>query len=171
MKMDEITKLVDKKAIKLIRFLYCDNGSIIRGKAATNNTFLRASKTGIGLTCAQQAFNLFDQLQPVKGFEPVGEVRMIPDIDSLKILPYADSTAAAICDQVTRDGKPSPACQRSFLKKMIAVLESYNIKLQVAFENEFSLYRQSPEGADVPLDHSQCFSSIAMDRASSIRNY
>jgi glutamine synthetase len=41
------------------------------------------------LTVAMQAMNGLDQLQPVEGLGPVGEIRLIPDLTTFRILPYA----------------------------------------------------------------------------------
>jgi len=168
MELDKIDNQLINNSVKLIRFLYCDNSSIIRGKCVTDKTFDKRKKNGIGLTTAQQAVNMFDQLQPVKGFEPVGEVRLVPDFQSFKILPYVKNTAAVMCNLITNENKPWSACPRSFLKKMISSLENCGYKIQVAFENEFCLYRQNDNGEYIPLDHSQCFSSISMASASNV---
>ncbi|MCP4178499.1 MAG: glutamine synthetase [bacterium] len=168
MELDELSNQIINNSIKLIRFLYCDNSSIIRGKTSTDKTFDKNKHKGIGLTLAQQAVNMFDQLQPVKGFQPVGEARLIPDLNSLKILPYDKNNAAVMCDLITSDNKSWSACQRSFLKKMIDLLSKNGLKMQVAFENEFCLYKQNENGDYIPLDHSQCFSSISMSSASKV---
>ncbi|HJO95627.1 MAG TPA: glutamine synthetase family protein [Victivallales bacterium] len=170
MELDEVSNLLINNSIKLIRFLYCDNSSIIRGKAATDKTFDASKKAGIGLTVAQQAVNMFDQLQPVEGFQPVREVRLVPDLQSLKILPYAENTAAVMCDLMTSENKSWAACQRYFIKRMISSFEHHGYKIQAAFENEFCLYKQNDNGDCIPLDHSQCFSSISMASASKIIN-
>ena len=103
-----------------------------------------ASRTGfgrgIGLTVAMQAMNSLDQLQPVEGMGPVGEIRLVPGpVD----VPGAAVRAADRGDA----GRPrSPGrrsrrrvCQRSFLKRMEARLLERGARLEVAFENEFSL--------------------------------
>ena len=46
------------------------------------------------MTLAMQAMNTLDQLQPVEGHGPVGEFRLVPDLDTFRVLPYAPHTGA-----------------------------------------------------------------------------
>jgi glutamine synthetase len=105
--------------------------------------------------------NGLDQLQPVEGMGPVGEVRLVPDLETFRILPYAPRTGAVLVDLVGLDGEPAPQCPRSFLKRMAARLVERGSVLEVSFENEFSLAVPS-DGGFVPVDSSLCFSTIGM---------
>jgi glutamine synthetase len=67
-----------------------------------------------------QAMNMLDQLAPVEGMGPVGEIRLIPDPETFKVLPYAPHSAAMTVDMCYNDGSPWEACPRSFLKRQIA---------------------------------------------------
>ncbi len=50
--------------VRLVRFLYTDNGGIIRGKVTHVNGLRDRINDGIGLTLAMQAMNMLDQLAP-----------------------------------------------------------------------------------------------------------
>jgi glutamine synthetase len=154
--------------VRLIRFLYCDNGCTIRGKLAHIDSLAARLKSGIGLTVAMQAMNMLDQLQPVEGMGPVGEIRLIPDPDSFVILPYAPNSAAMMCDMLSLDHQPWGACPRTFLKRMIARAAGQGLTFQAALENEFSLLRPDEEGGYSPIDTALCFSSIAMMAAAEV---
>src|SRR5262245_11356029 len=52
------------KNIQVVRFLYCDNGSVIRGKACHTRFLESYLRSGIGLTVAMQSMNMLDQLVP-----------------------------------------------------------------------------------------------------------
>ncbi len=108
-----------------------------------------------------QAMSGLDQLQPVEGMGPIGEVRLVPDLDTFRVLPYAPRTGALLVDLVGLDGEAAPQCPRSFLKRMIAWLDKRGLTLEVAFENEFSLATRSDDGF-TPVDSSLCFSTIGM---------
>src|SRR5262249_5189246 len=101
-----------------------------------------------------------DQLQPVEGMGPVGELRIVPDPDTFRVLPYAPHTGAMLVDQVQLDGGPAPVCQRSFLKRMEARFAERGARLEDAFENEFSLATEV-DGAFVPIHSGLCFSTIS----------
>ena len=73
--------------VRLVRFMYCDNGGIIRGKATHVNGLARRMVEGIGQTLAMQAFASIDALAAVEGMGPVGEFRLVPDPSTFIILP------------------------------------------------------------------------------------
>jgi glutamine synthetase len=150
--------------IQLVRFLYCGNDGVVRGKAAHTRFLPAFLQSGIGLTVAMQSFNMLDQLVAEGSFGPVGEVRLVPDPASFAVLPYAPGTARMLCDMTTLDGQPWEACPRAFLRRMIARAAAQGFVFKAAMENEFTLARRE-NGRYVPLDHSPCFSTIGMDGA------
>ena len=147
----------------LIRFLYVDHGGVVRGKSTSRASLEQRMATGIGLTVAMQAMNMLDELQPVAGMGPVGEVRIVPDPDTYVDLPYAPGAAAMMSDLVRLDGEPWEACPRSFLKEAVTAAAAEGIALRAAFEPEFLLARREtdPDGQGrlTPIDESLCFST------------
>src|SRR5207245_9517267 len=103
-----------------------------RGKASGRHGLEGRLEGGIGLTVAMQAMNALDQLQPVPGMGPVGEIRLVPDLATFRVLPYAPSTGAVLTDHVGLDGAPAGACQRSFLKRMTYRLAELGLVLRGA---------------------------------------
>ncbi len=164
MKAQEIVKHADEADLRLVRFIWCGNDGTIRAKSSARNGLEGRIASGIGLTVAMQAMNGLDQLQPVDGMGPVGELRLVPDPDTFRVLPYAPHTGAMLVDHVMLDGTPAPVCQRSFLKRMEDRLAERNMRLEVAFENEFSLATRS-DGQFVPIDSGLCFSTISATAA------
>jgi glutamine synthetase len=153
--------------VQLVRFLYCGNDGLIRGKACTTEFLDSYLVSGIGLTVAMQSMNMLDHLVPEGSFGPVGEIRLIADPATFALLPYLPRTARLLCDMQTLEGDPWVACPRSFLKKMIARAAERGLVARAAFENEFSLARRDGSGY-TPLDLSNCFSTIGMDGAAPV---
>jgi glutamine synthetase len=160
----DVVRQADEAGLRLVRFLWCGNDGTVRAKASTLPGLEGRIRSGIGLTVAMQAMNALDQLQPVAGMGPVGEVRLVPDPDTFRVLPYAPKLGAMLVDHVRLDGEPAPVCQRSFLKRMEARLLERGAKLEAAFENEFSLAMEV-DGAFVPIDSGLCFSTISATAA------
>ncbi len=153
--------------LRLVRFMYCDNGGIIRGKATHVNGLARRMAEGIGQTLAMQAFASIDALAAVEGMGPVGEFRLVPDPSTFVVLPYAPSSGMMLCDMITLDHQPWAACPRTFLKRMIATAEQMGIVMQAAVEHEFYLVRATPAGYE-PFDRSLCYSSVGFDASARI---
>jgi glutamine synthetase len=167
MKPEEIVAACEDAGIRLVRFLYCDNGGVVRGKAAHVERLADRIRTGIGLTVAMQAMNSLDHLQAVEGMGPVGEIRLVPDPDTFTILPYAPHAAAMLVDHVRLDGEPYEAGPRNFLKRMDARLAERNMLFSCAVENEFSLAKET-DGRYAPIDSSLCFSTVGMTASAEV---
>ncbi|MGH8990954.1 MAG: glutamine synthetase family protein [Acidimicrobiia bacterium] len=165
---DEVLAACEKAGVRLVRFLYCDNGGTIRGKTTTVERLAERMRTGIGLTVAMSAMNSLDQLQPVAGLGPVGEVRLVPDPGTFTVLPYAPRSAAMLCDHVGLDGEPDAVGPRHFLRRMAAQLGQEGLELRAAVENEFALARPVGGGGYVPIDESLCFSTVGMGAAAEV---
>jgi glutamine synthetase len=157
----EIAKRADEADLRLVRFLWCGNDGTVRAKASARNGLEGRLSSGIGVTVAMQAMNALDQLQPVPGLGPIGEFRLVPDLDTFRVLPYAPHTGALLTDHVGLDGEPAAVCQRSFLKRMTERLAERGLELRASFENEFSLAAKA-DGTYVPIDSALCFSTIGM---------
>jgi glutamine synthetase len=151
---------VDEAGLRLVRFLWCGNDGTVRAKASGRRGLEGRLQSGIGLTVGMQAMNGLDQLQPIDGMGPVGEVRLVPDLVTFRVLPYAPHTGAVLTDHVALDGAPAPVCQRSLLKRQEGRLAERGLVLRASFENEFSLATRE-DGRYVPLDTGLCFSTIS----------
>src|SRR5262249_15082964 len=175
----------EQVGLRLIRFLYCDNDGVIRGKATGLSRLGERLETGIGLTVAMQAFSMLDRLAPVESMGPVGEIRLVPDPETFVVAPYAPHTGVLLVDMMTQDRQPYGADGRRFLKRMIERAGGFGMEVVAAFEPEWTLAhreRQGPRPAEpdaprkggvpasdehawVPIDQSLCFSSEGMARA------
>ncbi len=154
-----VARMADDAGLRLVRFLWCGNDGTVRAKASSRTGLEQRIRTGIGVTVAMQAMNSLDQLQPVEGMGPVGEVRLVPDPGTFRVLPYAPNLGAMLVDHVALDGTPAPVCQRSFLRRQEERLAARGAVLEAAFENEFTLAVRGEDGYE-PVDRSLCFSTI-----------
>src|SRR2546429_2255307 len=157
----------DTVGLRLVRFLYCDNDGVIRGKATGVSRLGERLESGIGLTVAMQAFSMLDRLAPVEGMGPVGEIRLVPDPATFVVAPYAPATGVVLVDMRTLDGQPYPADPRGFLERMTDRAAGSGLEIVAAFEPEWSLARREGD-AWVPLDESTCFSTSGMNAASDV---
>ncbi|MGH2508983.1 MAG: glutamine synthetase family protein, partial [Ktedonobacteraceae bacterium] len=167
MNSQDVVKLAQENNLRLVRFLYCDNGGIIRGKATHVNQLASRMRDGIGQTLAMQAFTGVETITAVEGMGPVGEFRLIPDPETFTVLPYVPNTGSMLCDMLRLDGEPWEACPRSFLKRMITRLASEGMRAEAAVEHEFYLAR-AESGGYVPAGRSVCYGSIGSDEQAEV---
>jgi glutamine synthetase len=165
MNPEEVVQQAREAEVRLVRFLYCDSGGVIRGKTTALNGLEGRLRDGIGLTLAMMAMNSLDQFQTIEGMGPVGEVRLVPDPESFTLLPFVPHSASMSVDMLTGDRTPWSACPRSFLKRIRARAAERGWQLSAALEAEFSLATRDAAGQYVPFDRSLCFSTIGMTEA------
>jgi glutamine synthetase len=167
-KRQEIVAKAEAAGLRLVRFLYCDNDGVIRGKSSGMSGLKDRLESGIGLTLAMQAFTMLDHLASVDGMGPVGEIRLVPDPTTFAIAPYAPHTGTVLVDMQTLDGQPYAADGRAFLKRMIArAADDHDVSLVAAFEPEWSLAVKTGDDFS-PIDDSGCFTSTGMNIAAPV---
>lgn len=164
MDIDNVVQQARDADVQLIRFIYCDNSGVIRGKATHVDHLEGRMAQGIGLTVAMQSFTSSESIAPGAGFGPVGEIRLVPDPGTFTLLPYSPGNARMIADMFTLDQTPWDNCPRHFLKRMVDRGAGLDLRIKAAFESEFSLAIETEDGYE-PFDHSLCFSTIGMDSA------
>jgi len=167
MKHNEVQAYLEERNIRLARVVYAGPDGIIRGKAFRPHQLRQVFDAGIGLTKAQTSVTALDQLPRESAYQPVGEVRMRPDWSTLQSLPYLPGHARVLADLNTLDGQPWELCPRNALKDAVSEVGKRGLRIEVAFENEFTIYRKE-DGQWLPIDDLNCFSSAAMDLASDI---
>jgi len=162
MNSQEVVQQAQNAGLRLVRFQYCDNGGIIRGKATHASKLATRIHEGIGQTLAMQAWTGVETLATVEGMGPVGEFRLVPDPETFVVLPYAPNTASMMCDMIRLDGQPWEADPRSFLKRMIARFAEQKMRVEAAVEHEFYFAREVA-GKYVPADNSLTYSTNGLD--------
>ena len=160
---DEIVALAKDRGVQLVRFLYCDNGGVIRGKSAHVDQLARRMQSGIGLVKGMQSFTSLDFLAPDATYGPVGEIRLVPDPETFVVLPYAPRSGQMVVNMIQLDQTPWPLDPRSFLQRMVARASDRELAFDAAFENEFYLAQRTDGGGYAPVDRSLCFSGIGME--------
>lgn len=154
--------LLDESQVKFTRILWCDNANVIRGKAVHINRLETYLRHGVGISVAQQAVPvMFDAPAPGSGLGPVGEVRLVPDPETLVVLPYAQGHAQFMGDMVV-DGSPWDCCPRHFLRRMIGEAKREDLAVMAAFENEFYLLQTGTDQI-IPADRTVFAATLSME--------
>ncbi len=163
---NNVIPITEDREIQLIRAIYCGPDGITRGKAFRPSYLPEVLKGGIGLTRAQASVTVFDQLPRESHYQPIGEIRICPDITTFQTLPYLPGHGRMLSDLCTLDGEPWELCPRSLLKKAIGELRGRGIILEASFENEFMLYYNRSGSWEPIYETMNCFGSAAMDLTS-----
>ena len=165
----KIPERIHADRVRLLRFLYCDPSGVIRGKQVHAVGLAAALESGLGLTRAQNAINVLDDLVPIAGMEPVGEIRIVADPTTYRALPWLDGVGSVVCDQVGHDGLDWGCCPRAFLKRTVNRAAAAGVRVRAAFENEFYLAERTAHGPR-PWGDGPVYSSAGLDRSAPVLN-
>ncbi|MEM0152844.1 MAG: hypothetical protein QXP12_01795 [Ignisphaera sp.] len=138
-----IEKTIREKNIKFIRYLYIDLDNVIRGRVSTAKNIDTDLRGGLTLAMIMQSgFSITDLAVSGTIYGPRGEVTLIPDISTFKVLPYVDATAAMIVEQYVGD-KPHEVDPRP---KLRGYLKNLGYEFKIGIEPEFYILKKSPGG-------------------------
>ena len=100
-------QMIKSSGVKFVRIVWADNGNIIRGKTVYTGSLNESHiNYGIGISAGQQAVPvMYDAVMEKSGLGPVGEVRLVPDWSSFKILPHEPSHGRVMGDMMQKGEK------------------------------------------------------------------
>ncbi len=117
---------------------FVDHSGAARIKAVPLTGLARAARSGLGFSPVLDAFTStggIDGASPLAS--PEGDLRMVPDLDGLAVLPAPEGWAWAPGDRFHQDGTVYAGCQRSFARAQLAACLSQGISALMAFEVEW----------------------------------
>jgi glutamine synthetase len=134
--------------VRFLRVITCSTANVIRGKAASIDCLEDVFAHGVGVTAALPALPvMYDAVVEESGLGPAGEVRLVPDWDTLQFVPYAPDHVQVVGDLML-DGRPWPLDPRDFLKRMIVRARQERLAVQAGYELEFYLLDDRGRSAD-----------------------
>ena len=87
------------------------------------------------------------ELEPLPGFafssweQGYGDMGLVPDMQTLRLVPWLEGSALVLCDLVDHHGAPVPVSPREILKAQIRACEKKGFSPMMASELEFFLFR------------------------------
>lgn len=140
-----------QKDIDTVRLCFVDPHGLLKGKAITADLIPSVFRTGMTVvstllskdTSGRTAFSAFSPDGGVRHAEMggAGDMVMVPDPKTFKILPWADRTAWMICDLRFKTGAVVPFCSRSALRSALSQAAQRGFDLMTGLEVEFHIYR------------------------------
>jgi len=151
---------LDAAGVRYLRVLWCDNANIIRARSVRVRPL---GEVSVRISAGQMALPVMgDSVVPGGGLGPVGEAELVPDWDTLTLLPYAPGEAQVIGDLLWA-GEAWAHCPRAFLKAQIARLGALGLEVRSAFENEFYLLRRAGDDL-LPADTTVYAATASMNQ-------
>ena len=153
MNRDVLSEKIDTGEIDTILMVFPDAGGRLVGKRLTAPYFLEQADEGTHGCNYLLTVNI--EMDPLEGFklaswdQGYGDFSMKPDMSSLRLLPWQQSSALVICDLQKEDGSPVDEAPRSVLRKQVDRLAKLGLTCNIASELEFFLFNTSYHDASV----------------------
>ncbi|MFT4082374.1 MAG: glutamine synthetase family protein [Nocardioides sp.] len=151
----QMRRVVDELGIEMVRFGFVDQHGLLRGKTLARGSVAAAMRSGLTApsslllkdTSGMSAFPVFsaDTGVGVAGFSGAGDIVLVPDPTSFRVVPWAERTGWVLCDVRFPDGSVVPFCSRSLLRDQLGVLARRGYRMTVGAELEFHVFRDVGE--------------------------
>jgi glutamine synthetase len=146
--IDELAKLVEAKEIDTVIIAFTDMQGRLVGKRASARLFLEELAEH-GAECCNYLLAVDVEMNTVAGYaissweKGYGDMAMMPDLDTLRVIPWLPGTAMVTADLTWLDETPVAPDPRQVLKKQLARLAERGLTAFVGTELEFIVFEDS----------------------------
>jgi glutamine synthetase len=144
-----VEKAIKRHRLELVRFSFCDQHGILRGKTLVASAAVRALRDGVTMTSTLLAkdtshrtvFPVFEAGAGLAAAQGAGNIIMVADPTTFRVLPWAEKTGWLLCDIVLADGAPVTLSTRALYRAALARLGKLGFDYMAGLEVEFHLFR------------------------------
>src|SRR5438309_9773857 len=143
-----LESLIRKGEIDTVLTVFPDGYGRLMGKRLVGRYFLD-SAVEAGVHACVYLFTVDLEMAPLPGFpltswaRGYGDMKMVPDLATLRVIPWLPKTALVFCDVYGEDGDLVEEAPRSVLKRQIARAASLGYTVKLAAELELFCIRAS----------------------------
>lgn len=154
----DVLAQVEAKGVETIRVLFTDQHGILRGKTIVATALASVFADGMAApstlllkdTSHRTVFPVWSaDGDVVGGMRGAGDILMVPDPATFRVLPWSPHSAWILCDLTYSDGAEMPLCTRGILRRSVETLAGKDMALVVGLEVEFHVFCTT----DPRLDH------------------
>ena len=146
-----VLRTVEEEGLEVVRIAFPDQHGLLRGKTLMAAETANALHNGCSITSSLFAKDTSNRtVFPVwsagggfglDAFEGAGDVLMLPDPTTFRILPWARKTGWLLADVYLPDGRPVPYATRAIYRSALSRLAAAGYKHLVGLEVEFHIFR------------------------------
>ncbi|NKQ51342.1 glutamine synthetase [Amycolatopsis sp. K13G38] len=154
----QLRRVLDEQGIELVRLSFCDQHGSLRGKTLTRDALWGALRDGCTApsslllkdTSGKSVYPVFTPGAGIgiEGLAGAGDLVLVPDPGTFRVLPWAQGTGWLLCDLYFPDGTPVPLSTRELCRKALTRLGGHGYELTVGVELEFHVFRTVHDGRD-----------------------
>ena len=145
---DQLNELIDDGKIDTVIVAFTDMQGRLVGKRASARLF-REEISSHGAECCNYLLAVDVEMNTVDGYrissweKGYGDMAMIPDLSTLRLVPWLPGTALVMADLTWLDERPVDPAPREILKKQISRLAKKGLVPYVGTELEFIVFDNS----------------------------
>ncbi len=145
---DQLNELIEDGKIDTVIVAFTDMQGRLVGKRASARLF-REEISSHGAECCNYLLAVDVEMNTVDGYrissweKGYGDMAMIPDLSTLRLLPWLPGTALVMADLTWLDERPVDPAPREILKKQISRLAKKGLVAYVGTELEFIVFDNS----------------------------
>jgi glutamine synthetase len=158
-------RLIEERELEVVRVAFPDQHGLLRGKTLMAAETANALRNGCSITSSLFAKDTANRtVFPVwtaggglglEAFEGAGDVLMLPDPSTFRVLPWARQTGWLLADVYLPDGRPVPYATRNIYRSGLSRLAAAGYEYLAGLEVEFHVFkleadRMAPEEAGQP---------------------
>lgn len=158
-------RLIEAHGLELVRFSFPDQHGLLRGKAVVAGDAIKLLKSGVSITSSLLAKDTSNKtVLPIwsaggafgmAAFQGAGDVVMVGDPATFRILPWVEKTGWVLADIHLPDGKPVPFATRHILAGALQRLDAAGYGFMAGLEVELHVFKRlsrdmSPEQSGQP---------------------
>ncbi len=146
--IDQLDTLIDAGEIDTVIVAFTDMQGRLVGKRVSARLF-KDEVARNGAECCNYLLAVDVEMNTVEGYEisswekGYGDMAMIPDLSTLRLVPWIPGTALVMADLTYLDETPVPVSPREILKKQLARLAEKGLVPYVGTELEFIVFENS----------------------------
>lgn len=150
--VEAVRAMFDRHQIRTVQFGMPDIDGQLRGKFVPAEFFLDSiTSRGSSIPNIVFGWDIEDTLMDcftVSGWQTgYSDVVLMPDLTTVRPVPWDPGQAFVLCDVVNTDGSPVPVAPRTVLRNQVERANALGYSVTAGYELEFYLYRETPETA------------------------
>src|SRR3989475_2750842 len=156
--LKQLEQLIRKGEVDTVLAVLPDTFGRLMGKRVVGSYFLD-HVVDDGVHACIYLFTVDMEMEPLRGFKLTswergyGDMKMVPDAATLRLIPWLAKTALVFCDVYTEAGEPIEEAPRWILKRQIARAASLGYVVKTAAELELYCFKESFEAARAKRHH------------------
>src|SRR5438128_3149624 len=156
--LKQLEQLIRRGEVDTVLTVFPDTFGRLMGKRVVGSYFLDHVADEGAHACIY-LFTVDMEMEPLPGFKLTswergyGDMKVVPDLGTLRLLPWLAKTALVFCDVYTEEGEPIEEAPRWVLKRQVERAAAQGFVVKTAAELELYCFRESFEEAGAKRYH------------------